>query len=1602
MLFQFYWGSTVTVAAPVIACFILSSCAPAIMSSSDESDGAASYRKQKFGGKIRIWDSFSSEFQSKLNEKKLLIFLHSKKPTAEDDEYVIRNTDDEEAKAEKEAALEDAIAQWEEATRNIYWALAGRLCKGALDTVKVYEDDGIAAWNALVAEMEQEGLVRKSLLRRKLDSVTFTPGGNPAETFKVVDNCVRELACIGDTTYSSEFMLEKLMAQLQILPEYEAVWAVLDAKMQTGDLTYKQFKDSLVHNYGMRKAARTQPRADTKSHTRDLDDRDEDKPETALGGFGDQQRQRPDTRICNHCGVRGHIWKFCRVRLAEEKAKKGGHSGGHGPCPICGDPHDVGSCPELSQAVVTYRKARDSGPRAAAAPKLSKASKLKAHIADLVTKTVAEQVESHHKAHTVATKRQKGVKTKSGFALLVSDQVVAGSAANSEIFKGFEMSALTSPFKAVLVVLVLLLLYGSRLFRFFQGPMAMAGFTQGMAVPVTVDTGATLTIFPSCDGLGKVEPRVTKIGTAKAGVSLVSTHVGILRASVLTDQGQKVPLVLKEVHVVPELEQPLLSVDALNASGCSVRFEPKPVGAYLLRSGHRIPLVSAGGLRQLHLYPPCEASDQAHAAVSSILIHRRCGHRRMEDIRWLGEQGVGGIPRNLRLRSKCGVCQTCKHKRVSFQQPLHRDIVAQPLEESCMDLGEVTVPSQGGKRWYMICTDRATRYRFIYYLSRKSQVAARVVDLHRDILSLGGQLKRIKCDSGGEFIAASVVNWGKEQGIRILPGGPHAPEQNGIAERSNGIVFQMAATLRKTAGLPPEFWVPAMTHAIYLLNRMPTTALNRDTPYHALRGTHADLSHLKVFGSRCWFHVHGGKKTDDLAIEGIYVGCDENNPRRARIMYLDAKRGWQIRQTVHYTIDENVFPGRSPTFGQLNITHALDSEVLSDSDSDSSDDDSVVASPPARPVGDGMDGMGADGPLGGDDSSSESEIDEASHGDGSGEDSGSGEDGSGSDDDDGDSGLDEALDDDGSDEEEATRPTRGNTRLCTIEGCQHDPTNPYGRHLAHCVRLPQHFAFAAYENISAMEKEPNSFKEAMASPHAEFWLEATVEEMGAHRARQTWELIPYEPGMHVLRCRWVYKYKRDHTGNVVRYKARLVIQGFGQKFGIDFFDTFAPVARMSSIRLVLAIAAVLDLILHQLDIVTAFLEADVEEVIIMSQPEGFVEVGPNGERMVCRLRKSLYGLKQAPRNWNKELDSFLRKLGFEPSSVDPCIYIKSDSSGGIMLVALYVDDLVLAASNMTLIDDFKAAIGDRFHVKDLGELRWVLGIEVKRDRANRTVELVQSAFVDQFLERFGMSNCKPVATPAVGVLPRLTAESGGVTDVDYMSKVGAGLWLAMGTRPDIAYTVQTLGRHMNAVGPEHHEACKRMMRYLKGTRDLGIKYTGNKDNTLEVTVVADNGRQDNPVEVSLHADSSWGDDPATRRSTTGFLVMMAGAAVNWSSKLQQTVALSTSEAEYMAACAAAQEAIFQRQLLEDMGFPQKGPTVIYEDNTGAIAMSENPVSHNRTKHIDIKYHFVRERVELGEIKLVHVATENQLADLLTKSLAKVKHERLRERVMGHK
>ena len=408
-----------------------------------------------------------------------------------------------------------------------------------------------------------------------------------------------------------------------------------------------------------------------------------------------------------------------------------------------------------------------------------------------------------------------------------------------------------------------------------------------------------------------------------------------------------------------------------------------------------------------------------------------------------------------------------------------------------------------------------------------------------------------------------------------------------------------------------------------------------------------------------------------------------------------------------------------------------------------------------------------------------------------------------------------------------------------------------------------------------------------------------------------------------------------------------------------------------------------------MDVNTAFLNADVEEEIYMRQLEGFEVRGPNGEELVCKLKKSIYGLKQASRNWYHTIDHWMKQYGFQASEADPCVYVKREDQE-VIVVIIFVDDLIITGSCERIVQDFKAAISKRFSMKDLGALKWILGVEIKRDRSRRRIEMTQKAYINQMLERFGLAECKSVGAPAEGVLTRISAEEGGRPDKLYMSMVGSLLYAAMITRPDITYAVQALGRHLQASGEEHIIAAKRVLRYLQGTKDLGLIYEPKGDGTEQPSIFG-------------YSDADWGGDRDTRRSTTGYLFMIeeAGGAVSWGSKLQPTVALSSAEAEYMAACAAVQEAIHLRLLLRDLGFEQKEPTVIFEDNQGCIALSDNPVFHKRTKHIDIRYHFIRERVASGEVELKYVATEHQLADLLTKGLPKPKVIAMRKPILGY-
>ena len=483
-------------------------------------------------------------------------------------------------------------------------------------------------------------------------------------------------------------------------------------------------------------------------------------------------------------------------------------------------------------------------------------------------------------------------------------------------------------------------------------------------------------------------------------------------------------------------------------------------------------------------------------------------------------------------------------------------------------------------------------------------------------------------------------------------------------------------------------------------------------------------------------------------------------------------------------------------------------------------------------------------------------------------------------------------------------------------------------------------------------------------------------EMRSLRRNDVWELVALPENRQVVGSKWVYKVKVDGDGQVERYKARLVAQGYTQRKGADYDETFSPVVRMESLRTVVGMAVRNGMRLHQLDVTTAFLNGKLNEVVYMRQPEGFVAEG--SENLVCRLKRSIYGLKQSPRCWNSTIDGYLKQLGFLQSNSDPCVYIAA--LGELAVIGVYVDDIVIACRNEERIKEVKRALCMKFDVNDLGELHHFLGLKVVQDKVSGDVWIGQPAYVRKVLERFGMQDAKSVATPVdtSSKLVKATEDDVLVDQSIYQSAVGSLLYLSTSTRPDIAFAVSNVAKFSANPTTRHWTGVKRILRYLKGTSDLGLHYTSSDVDDL-----------------IGYSDSDWAGNLDDRRSVSGYMFMLCGAPISWMSKKQTSVALSTAEAEYIALSTATQEAVWLRQLTSELRFEQTKPTVIYEDNQSAISLAQNPQFHGRMKHIDIRHHFVREKVTDGMIEIKYCRSNGMLADMLTKGLSRTVFETLR-------
>jgi hypothetical protein len=427
-----------------------------------------------------------------------------------------------------------------------------------------------------------------------------------------------------------------------------------------------------------------------------------------------------------------------------------------------------------------------------------------------------------------------------------------------------------------------------------------------------------------------------------------------------------------------------------------------------------------------------------------------------------------------------------------------------------------------------------------------------------------------------------------------------------------------------------------------------------------------------------------------------------------------------------------------------------------------------------------------------------------------------------------------------------------------------------------------------------------------------------------------------------------------------------------------------------------ALAAKYNLKISQLDVTSAYLNGKIDTEVFMEKPALLQEMlqriineeeddhtlvkkarvmlrDLQGENKICRLRKALYGLRQAGRQWNYEIDKTMKRAGLVPTNADPCVYVDKNTR---TFVLIYVDDILIISGNQERERQIKDVLSKTFRIKDFGLAKYCLGIQIEQNE--NEICLSQAGYIREILKRYRMEDCKPVLTPlAVGSkLSELHSEDDNEdTNFPFRELIGALMYVAMGTRPDVSHAVSVLSQFSNCYRKKHCTAAKRVLRYLKGTIDKKLIYRKNQDN------------------LTCYVDADWANCEIDRRSYTGSTFILSGAAFSWESRKQRTVALSSAEAEYMALSDASKEAVFLIGYLKELGFQSLANVVVFNDNQGAGKLTENSVYHARLKHIDGRYHFIRDAVKKHPIKILYLPTEKMIADVLTKALPKENHDR---------
>ena len=804
-------------------------------------------------------------------------------------------------------------------------------------------------------------------------------------------------------------------------------------------------------------------------------------------------------------------------------------------------------------------------------------------------------------------------------------------------------------------------------------------------------------------------------------------------------------------------------------------------------------------------------------------------------------------------------------------------------------------------------------------------------------------IKTVRCDNAKELTEGAILQYYFTQGIVLQKTCAATPQQNGIVERKHRHLLETTRALFFQSKLPISYWNECVLTATHLINRTPLKSINNISPYEKLYGKSPSLHHLRVFGCLCYVSTlkQNRSKFDPKADSCVFIGYPPNQ-KAYKVLNLNT---FKVHITRDVTFHKKHFPfhfSQSPSTPSTSLFQIFLPSTTTNSsffDHDVPDIFNNINKPTHNtqttditPISSPSDH--SDPPSTSNNSSDSNIVDfsDTLH-------------------------TTPSLTPDAPvlrrSQRHTTIPQHLDDFIYSLPG---HSTNTSTHWCQLAFYTPSHSVLLAHLNIP---KEPTCYKEAAKDPR---WVAAMTKELQALAKNHTWDVVSLPTGKKPIACKWVYKTKLNADGTLERLKARLVAIGYTQKYGIDYSETFSPVVKMSTVRCILAIAASKGWSLYQLDVNNAFLHGDLHEEVYMKLPPG----QPHLPDQVCKLRKSLYGLKQASRQWFSKLAHEFTHQGFFQSRNDYSLFIRKKTSG-VIIAAVYVDDIVLTGTDQLGIHNLKHRLHHVFSIKDLGLLHYFLGFEV--GYTPEGISLIQHKFTKEILTEANITTTKRTTTPLPLHL-KLSAIEGPLfhNPTLYRSLVGKLNFLT-NTRPDLAYSVQTLSQFLQAPKISHFSALQHVLHYVHNTSSQGILLKASDKLLLQA-----------------FSDSDWGACIDTRRSITGYILLLGNSPISWKSKKQSTISRSSAEAEYRAMSSAAAEVTWIVRLLEELGVDKLKPVTLHCDNQSALFIAKNPVFHERTKHIELDCHFTREKVLEGLLQLTYLPTRNQLADVLTKAL----------------